>query len=95
MYHRGCVSPTLLLVYINNIATIIPRHVSNTPHANDFAIWSVAEYTISAAYIMQDAANKVHNMTQDWGLQINQCKNKSTVFSLSTTKQQVKIKLAI
>ena len=44
---------------------------------------------------MQDAANKVHNMTQDWGLQINQCKTQSTVFSLSTTKQQVKIKLAI
>ena len=39
-------------------------------------------------------ANKVHKWwTHDWGLQINQVKTQSTVFSLSTTKEQVKIKL--
>ena len=31
--------------------------------------------------------------THDWGLQINQVKTHSTVFSLSTTKEQVKINL--
>ena len=82
----GVVSPTLFLVYINNITTVIPRHVSNTLHADDLAIWSSAEYTTSAAYIIQDAADKVHRWTQDWGLQINPVKTQSTVFFLSTTK---------
>ena len=35
----------------------------------------------------------MHTWTQYWGLQINQVKTQSTVFSLSTTKEQVKIKL--
>jgi len=35
----------------------------------------------------------VHKWTQDWGLQINQVKTQSTVFSLSTTTEQVKIRL--
>ena len=87
------VSPTPFLIYINNITTVIPRHVSNTLHADDPAIWSSAEYTTSAAHRMQDAANKVHKWTRDWGLQIKQVKTQSTVFSLSTTKEQVKIKL--
>ena len=87
------VSPTPFLIYINNITTVIPRHVSNTLHADDPAIWSSAEYTTSAAHRMQDAANNVHKWTRDWGLQIKQVKTQSTVFSLSTTKEQVKIKL--
>jgi len=41
--------------------------MSPTP-ADDLAIWSSAEYTTSAAYRIQDAANKVHKWTQDWGL---------------------------
>ena len=52
-----------------------------------------ASMQTSAAYTIQDVANKVHTWTQDWGLQINQVKTQSTVFSLSTTKEQVKIKL--
>ena len=76
-------SPTLFPVYIDNIATVIPRHVSNTLHADDIDIWNSAEYTTAAAYRIQDAANKVHKWTHDWGLQINQVKSQSTVFSLS------------
>ena len=88
----GVVSPTPFLVYINN-TTVIPRHVSNTLHADDLAIWSSAKYTTSAASRIQDAASKVHKWTHDWGLQINQVKAQSTVFSLSTIQEQVKIKL--
>ena len=58
-------SPTLFPVYIDNIATVIPRHVSNTLHADDIDIWNSAEYTTAAAYRIQDAANKVHKWTHD------------------------------
>ena len=60
----GVVSTTLFLVYFNNITTVIPRHVCNILHADDLAIWCSAEYTTPAAYIIQDAANKVHTWTQ-------------------------------
>ena len=42
-------SPTLFLLYINNITTILPRHVSNTLHVDDLAVWSAADHTTSAA----------------------------------------------
>ena len=34
----GVVSPTLFLVYMNDITTTVPRHVSNTLRADDFAV---------------------------------------------------------
>ena len=45
----GVISPTLFLLHINNITTVLPRHVSNTLHADDL-VWSASEYTTSSAY---------------------------------------------
>ena len=43
---QGCViSRTLFLVYINHIITTVPKQVSNTLHADDFAVWSSEEST--------------------------------------------------
>ena len=55
----GVISPTLFLLYINNITTVLPRHVSNTLHADDLAVWSAFEYTASSAYRIQEAVNKI------------------------------------
>ena len=88
----GVISPTLFLLYINNITTVLPRHVSNTLHADDLAVWSASEYT-SFAYRIQEAVNKVEQWTNDWGLQISEVKTQATVFSLSTSKEKVAIKL--
>ena len=89
----GVISPTLFLLYINNITTVLPRHVSNTLHAHDLAVWSASEYTTSSAYRIQEAVNKVEQWTNDWGLQISEVKTQATVFSLSTSKEKVAIKL--
>ena len=67
----GVISPTLLLLYINNITTVLPRHVSNTLHTDDLAVWSASEYTTST-YRIQEAVNKVEQWTNDWGLQISE-----------------------
>ena len=61
----GVISPTLFLLYINNITTVLPRHVSNTLHADDLAVWSASEYTTSSAYRIQEAVNKVEQWTND------------------------------
>ncbi|KAK7115905.1 hypothetical protein V1264_001691 [Littorina saxatilis] len=91
---QGCVvSPTLFLLYINNITTVLPRHVSNTLHAHDLAIWSAADLATSAVCRIQTALHDVHQWTEDWRLQVSEVKPQATVFSLSTTKEKVTIKL--
>ena len=89
----GVISPTLFFLYISNITTVLPRRVSNTLHADDLAVWSTSEYTTSSAYRIQEAVNKVEQWTNDWGLQISEVKTQATVFSLSTSKEKVAIKL--
>ena len=85
----GVISPTLFLLYI--ITTVLPRHVSNTLHADDLAVWSASENT--SAYRILEAVNKVDQRTNDWGLQISEVKTQASVFSLSTSKEKVAIKL--
>ena len=89
----GVISLTLFLLYINNITTVLPWHVSNTLHAYDLAVWSASEYTTSSAYRIQEAVNKVEQWTNDWDLQISEVKTQATVFSLSASKEKVSIKL--
>ena len=80
------------LLYINNITTVLPRQVSNAPHADDLVVWSASETTISSAYRIQEAVNKVEQWKNDWGLQISEVKTQASVFSLSTSKEKVAIK---
>ena len=86
-------SPTLFFVYINDILTTISKRVSNTLHADDLAIWNVSESTITATYRIQEAINGINKWAQNWGLKINTCKTNSTLFSLSTSKEQIKLRL--
>ena len=69
------------------------RHVSNTLHADDLAVWCASEHTTYTAYRIQEAVNRVEQWTSDWGLQISEVKTQATVFSLSTSKEKVTIKL--
>ena len=89
----GVLSPTLFLVYINDITSCIPRHVANSLHADDLAIWSAAEHTTSAAYRIQEGVTRIKKWTEDWGLELNRVKSVATVFSLSTAKDKVHLKL--
>ena len=53
------ISPTLFLIYINDITTTIPHQVSNTLHAEDLAVWSAAEHTTTATYRFQTSVNNI------------------------------------
>ena len=80
----GVVSPTLFLVYMNDITTTVPRHVSNTLHADDFAVWCAEEHTTTAVHPIQNTINEVCSWTESWALQLNTNKTVSTLFTLST-----------
>ena len=64
----GVISPTLFLVYIDEITKCVPQQVSNSLHADDFAVWSSSEYTATARYRLQETVNNVRSWTQKWGL---------------------------
>ena len=89
----GVLSPTLFLVYINDILTTLSKRVSNTLHADDLAIWNASEHTTTATYRIQEAISDISKWTLDWGLEINTSKTNSTFFSLSTSKEQIKLRL--
>ena len=89
----GVVSPTLFLVYINDITTTVPKHVSNTLHADDFAVWCAEEHTTTAVHRIQNTINEVCSWTESWALQLNTTKMVSTLFTLSTAKEKVSLRL--
>ena len=89
----GVVSSTLFLVYMNDITTTVPRHVSNTLHADDFAVWCAEEHTTTAVHRIQNTINKVCSWTESWALQLNTTKTVSTLFTLSTAKEKVSLRL--
>ena len=67
----GVLSPTLFLVYINDIPTTVTKRVSNTLHADDLAIWNSSEHTTTATYRIQEAINGINKWTHEWGLELN------------------------
>ena len=89
----GVVSPALFLVYINDITTTVPRRVSNTLHADDFAVWCAEEHTTTAVHRIQNTINEVCSWTESWALQLNTTKTVSTLFTLSTAKEKVSLRL--
>ena len=89
----GVISPTLFLVYMNGITTTVPRQVSNTLHADDFAVWCAEEHTTTAVLRIQNTKNEVCSWTESWALQLNTTKTVSTLFTLSITKEKVSLKL--
>ena len=89
----GVLSPTLFLVYINDITNIIPKQVSNSLHADDLAVWTASEYSSTASYRIQQTVNSIGRWTEDWGLILNSTKTSATLFSLSTSKEQINISI--
>ena len=89
----GVLSPTLFLVYINDVLTTLSKRVSNTLHADDLAIWNASEHTTTATYRIQEAISDISKWTLDWGFEINTSKTNSTLFSLSSSKEQIKLRL--
>ena len=89
----GVISPTLFLIFIDDIAEKLTNHVHRALHADDFAAWSAAEHLSTASFRMQEALNHVGNWASDWGVEINTTKTVTTVFSLSSLPETVKLEM--
>jgi ribonuclease HI len=89
----GVISPTLFVVYINDITSALPRRVLNTLHADDLAVWCTETSTATATHRIQESVNKVAEWTDKWALKINTQKTAVTLFTLSTAKEKVTLRL--
>ena len=89
----GVISPVVFLIYINDITQAIPTRVSNTLHADDHSVWSASDYISTATYRIQQTGKQIQKWTEHWGLKLNKNKTVTSVFSLSTQKESIKVKL--
>ena len=92
-YQRAVFCPPHCSWSTSLISSPVYQRVSNTLHADDLAIWNASEHTITAAYRIEEAISDISKWTLDWGLEINTSKTNSTLFSLSTSKEQIKLQL--
>ena len=89
----GVLSPTLFIIYINDIMDGVSKHIHNTLHADDLAVWTTSEYVGTATRRIQEAVDHIGAWTNNWELTINKSKTVTTLFSLSPKKEAVKITL--
>ena len=89
----GVISPTLFLVFIDDIAEKLSIHISRALHADDLALWNASDHLSTATHRMQDAINKIEEWATEWGVEINTTKTVTTVFSLSPQPEVAKIQM--
>ena len=89
----GVLSPTLFLIFINDLIKQLPDTVKCAMYADDLVMWSTEEHATTAQFRLQEAANILSNWTQDWCVKINKTKSFTTLFTLSTKAKHVKIML--
>ena len=92
-YHRAVFCPPHCSWSTSMISSPLYQRISYTLHADDLAIWNASEHTTTATYRIQEAISGISKWTLDWGLEINTSKTNSTLFSLSTSKEQIKLRL--
>ena len=79
----GVISPTLFLVFINNIMKNVPQRISQVLHADDLAIWHAAENINIATTRIQTNHDHIIQWANVWGVEeVNASKTVSTCFSL-------------
>ena len=51
-------SPTLFLLYVNDIVNTLPPRVTYSLHVDDLAAWASAEHTSTATHVMQETSTE-------------------------------------
>ena len=87
----GVLSPTLFLVFINDIVGDLPRKVEGAIYADDLVLWCSEEHITTANYRLQQALNVLERWTKQWLVKINAKKTTYTVFSLSPKEQKANL----
>ena len=82
----GVSSPTLFIIFIDDICDQLSSHIPRALHADDLALWTKAEQVTTAAIRMQEAMNHISDWAKEWLVMIN--RTKTTCFSLSPKREE-------
>ena len=89
----GVLSPTLFLIYVNDIIAELPGNIHSALYADDMVLWCSEEYITTTNYRMQQALEVLESGTKKWSVKVNSTKTTYTVFSLSPKEQKVTLRL--
>ena len=82
----GVVSPTLFLIFIDDLIPQLPRGIKAALYADDLVMWCTEEYATTATYRMQQAVNTLAAWAKEWNVSINKEKSSTTLFTLTKQK---------
>ena len=89
----GVLTPTLFLVFINDLVSELPRGVKAALYADDLVLWCKEEHARTANYRIQQAIDQLTAWTEDWCVTVNKDKSSAPLFPLSPKKQARLIKI--
>jgi len=87
VHHRGVISPTLFLLFSNDLVAELPRGVHAALYADDLVLWCKEEYATIATLRKQEANNKLATWAEDWCVSIKMDKSSTTLFTMSTKQK--------
>ena len=85
--------PTLFLLYVNDIVNTLPPRVKIPYVLMTWLHGPLLNTTSTATHVMQETINRVSSWADEWCMEINRSKTQATLFSLSTVKEKVMLKL--
>ena len=83
----GVLSPTLFLLFINDLVSELPKGIKAALYADDLVIWCKEEYATTATYRMQLATDKLNSWTEKWCVAVNKDKSSTTLFTCPQSKK--------
>ena len=89
----GVLSPTLFLIFVNDIKNILCREVNMSMYADDLALLSSEKNIRVARERLQITLNQLEEWTKTWYMNINASKTTYTIFSLSPKKETINLKV--
>ncbi|KAK7110705.1 hypothetical protein V1264_014535 [Littorina saxatilis] len=88
----GMLSPTLFLVFINDLIETLPNGIHAALYADDLVMWCTEEHATTATCRMQLAIDNLVAWAEDWNVSINREKSSTTLFILSPKQKAGTIK---
>ena len=87
----GVLSPSLFIIFFDDIIKELPRGVRGAIYADDLVLWCSEKYIGTAQVRLQTALDKIIKWTKKWIVTINKSKTTYSVFTLSTKEQTAKL----
>ena len=89
----GVLSPTLFLIYINDIMKDMHPRIQGAMYADDLVLWRAEESIYVAKNRIQQALDVLCEWTKRWMVRLNADKTTYSVFSLSPNQKEVVLQI--